>query len=155
VTTWPGGITAITLFVEDVAAAKLFYGTVFDLPVVFEDANSAVFQFGSTLINLLISSEGPELVGPAPVGGADAGVRAQFTLDVDDVDERCAELTSRGVTMINGPVDRSWGIRTACFADPAGHVWEIAGPLAANPAERAANPAEPAEDAAEPAAEPA
>ncbi|HPM51986.1 MAG TPA: hypothetical protein PK282_07100, partial [Rhodoglobus sp.] len=34
------------------------------------------------------------------------------------------------VEQLNGPVDRPWGIRTAAFADPAGHVWEIAGPVA-------------------------
>lgn len=128
-TTWPGGITAITLFVEDVAEAKRFYGNVFELPVVFEDENSAVFQFGTTLINLLVSTQGDELIGPAPVGGPDAHARAQFTLTVDDVDARAAELVARGVTLVNGPMDRWWGIRTACFADPAGHLWEIAAPL--------------------------
>ena len=29
---WPGGIAAITLFVEDLAAAKRFYSDVFQLP---------------------------------------------------------------------------------------------------------------------------
>ena len=38
-------------------------------------------------------------------------------------------LAERGVALLNGPVDRPWGIRTAAFADPAGHVWEIAAPL--------------------------
>ena len=38
----------------------------------------------------------------------------------------CAELARRGVELINGPMDRPWGVRTACFADPAGHIWEIA-----------------------------
>ena len=35
--TWPGGIAAITLFVEDLAEAKRFYADVFGLPVAFED----------------------------------------------------------------------------------------------------------------------
>ncbi len=35
--TWPGPITAITLFVEDLPAAKQFYTDVFALPVVYED----------------------------------------------------------------------------------------------------------------------
>ena len=38
-TAWPGGIAAITLFVEDLEAAKRFYGDVFQLPVAFEDGN--------------------------------------------------------------------------------------------------------------------
>jgi catechol 2,3-dioxygenase-like lactoylglutathione lyase family enzyme len=124
--TWPGGISAITLFVEDLAAAKRFYEEVFRLPVVFEDEASAVFKFGETLVNLLQASEGPELVAPASVAAPDAGVRFQFTLGVDDVDATCDELKSRGVELLNGPIDRPWGIRTACFRDPAGHVWEIA-----------------------------
>jgi uncharacterized glyoxalase superfamily protein PhnB len=38
----------------------------------------------------------------------------------------CAQLKDRGVELLNGPMDRPWGIRTACFKDPAGHIWEIA-----------------------------
>lgn len=123
---WPTGISAITLFVEDVAAAKAFYGNAFGLPVVFEDDNSAVFRFGSTLINLLVTSEADELITPAPVGGPGVGARSQFTITVDDIDALCAELTARGVELLNGPIDRPWGIRTAAFSDPAGHIWEIA-----------------------------
>ena len=44
---WPGGIAAITLFVDDLDEAKGFYRQVFELPVVFEDENSAVFKFGT------------------------------------------------------------------------------------------------------------
>jgi catechol 2,3-dioxygenase-like lactoylglutathione lyase family enzyme len=123
---WPGGIAAITLFVEDLAQARRFYEEVFRLPVVFEDEVSAVFKFGETLVNLLQAGEGPELVAPANVASPDAGVRFQFTLNVDDVDAMCAELQSRGVELLNGPVDRPWGIRTASFRDPGGHIWEIA-----------------------------
>ena len=74
--TWPSGISAITLFVEDLGVTRQFYAEVFGLPIHFEDDASVVFDFGNTLIN--------------------------------------------------GPIDRPWGIRTACFADPAGHIWEIA-----------------------------
>ena len=123
---WPGPIAAITLFVEDLAEAKRFYSDVFELPVVYEDANSAVFSFGATVINLLSATEAPSLIAPAAAGGPDAGVRFQFTLAVDDVDAKCEELQARGVELLNGPVDRPWGIRTASFRDPGGHIWEIA-----------------------------
>jgi catechol 2,3-dioxygenase-like lactoylglutathione lyase family enzyme len=123
---WPGGIAAITLFVEDLAAAKRFYGDVFQLPVFFEDDNSAVFKFGDTLVNLLEASEAATLVAPATVATRDAGVRFQFTLGVDDVDATVEELQSRGVELLNGPMDRPWGIRTASFRDPGGHIWEVA-----------------------------
>ena len=123
---WPGPISAITLFTDDLDATKQFYLEVFGLPLLFEDGASAVFNFGNTLINLLRSTAAIELIAPVPPGGPDAGPRMQFTIDVDDVDAMCAELATRGVSLINGPMDRPWGVRTACFADPGGHVWEIA-----------------------------
>lgn len=123
---WPGAISAITLFVEDVALAKAFYLKVFAVPVVFEDAQSAVFKIGGTLVNLLATDAARELIAPAQVATREAGARAQLTITVDDVDAVCADLVRRGVTLLNGPMDRPWGIRTASFADPGGHIWEIA-----------------------------
>ena len=123
---WVAPITAITLFVEDVAAARTFYTEVFELPVHYEDEVSCVFDFGNTLVNLLLATEADELIEPAVVGADGAGARMQLTITVDDVDAVCARLADRGVTLLNGPIDRPWGVRTACFADPAGHIWEIA-----------------------------
>ena len=122
----PPRVTAITLFVEDLAAAKEFYTRAFALPVHFEDDASAVFRFGDTLINLLKTDAAHELIEPAAVAPAHHGARMQLTLEVDDVDAGCAELASRGVELLNGPLDRPWGVRTAAFADPAGHIWEVA-----------------------------
>ena len=123
---WPKGIYAVTLFVEDLAAAKQFYLKVFGLPVMFEDNNSAVFKFGDTLVNLLKTTAAGELIEPATVAIREAGSRFVFTIAVDNVDAMCAELTARGVELLNGPMDRPWGIRTASFMDPGGHIWEIA-----------------------------
>lgn len=123
---WVTGINAITLFMEDLETAKEFYLAVFGLPVVFEDEHSCVFKFGDTLVNLLRISQADELVAPARVADQASGSRLVFTITVDDVDARCAELVERGVTLLNGPMDRPWGIRTASFADPGGHIWEIA-----------------------------
>ncbi len=124
-TGWPNSIGAITLFVEDLAASKAFYLKVFGLPVVFENDDSVVFKIGATLINLLLISQANELIEPAKVGTRDAGPRMVFSIDVDEVDAMCAKLTGLGVTLLNGPMDRPWGIRTASFCDPSGHIWEI------------------------------
>jgi len=123
---WPGGIAAITLFVEDLDAARRFYRKVFELPVAFEDDNSVVFDFGNTIINLLTGTAAHELIEPAAVASRESGSRFQLTITVDDVDATCAELTNRGVELLNGPIDPPWGIRTASFRDPGGHIWEIA-----------------------------
>ena len=123
---WPRGIGAITLFVEDLKATKQFYQEVFGLAVTFEDGDSAVFDFGNTIINFLKTTAAGELIEPATVASREAGSRSVFTIEVDDVDTMCAELTMRGVELLNGPMDRPWGVRTASFSDPGGHIWEIA-----------------------------
>ncbi|CAN5220970.1 N/A [soil metagenome] len=123
---WPKGISAITLFVEDLEVTKQFYREVFGVPLVFEDDHSSVFDFGNTIINLLKTTAARELIEPAVVATREAGSRIQFTIEVNDVDAMCAELAARGVELLNGPMDRPWGIRTASFRDPGGHIWEIA-----------------------------
>ena len=123
---WPKGIYAITLFTEDLETTRQFYLKIFGLPVVYEDANSCVFKFGDTLINLLKTTSAKELIEPAAVASPEAGSRLVFTIAVEDVDAMCTELTARGVNLLNGPMDRPWGIRTASFMDPGGHIWEIA-----------------------------
>ena len=105
---------------------KQFYREVFGLAVAFEDDDSAVFKFKNTLINLLQSTAARELIEPAAVATPESGTRLQLTIEVDDVDAMCAELATRGVRLLNGPIDRPWGVRTASFRDPAGHIWEIA-----------------------------
>ena len=119
-------VGAITLFVEDPQRSKAFYEKVFEVPVLFEDEDSAAFQFENTIINLLATPAAPELIAPAAVGGPEAGARAQFTIWVEDANAVIAELSNRGVELLNGPIDRAWGMRTAAFADPDGHVWEVA-----------------------------
>jgi catechol 2,3-dioxygenase-like lactoylglutathione lyase family enzyme len=125
----PKSIDAITLFVEDLERSKLFYQDVFGLSVFFEDENSAVFKFENTLINLLKIPAALDLIKPGVVASPGAGSRFQFTIPVDDVDAACAELAARGVELLNGPMNRPWGIRTASFTDPGGHIWEFAQPL--------------------------
>jgi catechol 2,3-dioxygenase-like lactoylglutathione lyase family enzyme len=119
-------IGAITLFVEDPRRSKSFYESVFDLPAIYEDEHSAVIRFENAIINLLAFSEAPGLIAPATVAGPQSGSSFQFTIWVEDADAACAELASRGVTLLNGPVDREWGVRTASFTDPDGHIWELA-----------------------------
>lgn len=123
---WAKAVGAITLFVEDLAAARRFYLDAFGLRLVFEDDDSVVFSVGGTLVNLLRIPAARELIEPAEVAPREVGSRFQLTIGVADVDAVCAELASRGVVLLNGPIDRPWGVRTASFQDPAGHIWEIA-----------------------------
>jgi catechol 2,3-dioxygenase-like lactoylglutathione lyase family enzyme len=126
---WATGISTVTLFVDDLLATKRFYVEAFGVPLIYEDDNSAVFRFGVTQVNLLETHAADDLIEPAAVGGAGIDPRMAMTITVDDVDAVAEELRSRGVELLNGPMDRPWGVRTAAFRDPAGHVWEIAQPI--------------------------
>jgi catechol 2,3-dioxygenase-like lactoylglutathione lyase family enzyme len=123
-------VGAITLFVEDPARSKAFYEQVFEVPVVYEDESSAAFQFENTIVNLLARPAAHELIVPGTVGESDAGSRFQLTIWVEDANAVVAELAERGVELLNGPIDREWGMRTAAFTDPDGHIWEVAQQLA-------------------------
>jgi uncharacterized glyoxalase superfamily protein PhnB len=83
------------------------------------------------VVNLLALPAAHELIDPAPVADQEAGSRFQLTIWVEDADAVCSELTSRGVSLVNGPMDREWGMRTAAFADPDGHIWEVAAKIPA------------------------
>ncbi len=123
---WTPTVGAITLVVAELEVSKTFYMTAFGVSLVFEDKNSAVFGFGPTMINLLHRSAADELLAPATVGAAGDAPRIVFTVRVPDTDAYCGELVRRGVKLLNGPMTRPWGPRTASFSDPDGHVWEIA-----------------------------
>ena len=126
-------VGAITLFVEDPQRSKSFYENVFDLAVIHEDDDSAAFRFENTIINLLATPAARDLIDPGAVAGREAGSRFQLTIWVDDADAVCAELARRGVRLLNGPMNREWGMRTASFTDPDGHIWEIAQELSEAP----------------------
>jgi lactoylglutathione lyase len=124
-------VGAITLFVEDPQRSKSFYQDVFDVPLVYEDENSAAFRFENMILNLLSTSAAPDLIAPGAVATREAGSRFQLSIWVDDADAVCSELAARGVELLNGPMNREWPMRTASFMDPDGHIWEIAQELPA------------------------
>ncbi len=97
----------------------------FEVDPVFEDANSVAFKFDNLFLNLLKRGVAMnELLGP--VTAAEPGASFELTVWVEDADAVCADLAERGVSIVSGPLDRPWGMRTAAFLDPDGYVWEIA-----------------------------
>ena len=119
-------VGAITMFIDDTQRSKAFYEQVFGVKAVYEDENAVAFEFENMVVNMLRASAALELIAPAPVGDADAPRRFQLTIGVEDTDAVCEQLTERGVDLLNGPMDREWGMRTAAFTDPDGHIWEVA-----------------------------
>lgn len=123
---WKPALDTVTLVVRDLEASKAFYLVAFPAPIVFETHDSAVLGFGATMVNLLLRSSAGELLDPAPVGSPADAPRIVFTVQVPDTDAYCARLQQQGIALLNGPMTRPWGPRTASFQDPDGHVWEVA-----------------------------
>ena len=95
-------VGAITLFVEDLPAARSFYERVFGRTAAFEDDSSAAFKFDNTLINLVDTRAAGQVIAPVAVASPSAGSRFLLTIWVDDVDAACAELANQGVGLLNG-----------------------------------------------------
>lgn len=119
-------VETITLFVQDLEESKRFYASIFDFEVAYEDEVSWVIRIGALMINLLQLSEASELVDPLVPSSDKSSPTMLLTSRVDDVDVTCTQIAKHGVVLINGPMDRPWGRRTAAFSDPDGYVWEVA-----------------------------
>jgi catechol 2,3-dioxygenase-like lactoylglutathione lyase family enzyme len=120
-------VGAITMFIDDTQRTKAFYEDVFGAKAVYEDEDAVAFEFENLVVNMLRVPAAHELIAPASVGDeADAPRRFQLTIGVENTDAVCEELRARGVELLNGPMDRAWGMRTAAFTDPDGHIWEVA-----------------------------
>ena len=124
---WERQIGAMTLHVSDVARSREFYQRAFGLEGQQLDADTVLVKFTDLYVFL---HQDPAHQPPGGVieeqGKGGAG---QFAIIVADVDAVRAELDASGVSLISGPEDREWGMRTVTFADPDGYVWEIAQPL--------------------------
>ncbi len=125
-TEWTKKIDAITLFVEDLERSVSFYRAFLDLEPAGSGEDGSMFRLDNTLLFLTRASDAPDMIAPATAGAPGNGPRHVFAIIVDDIDGVCAELVGKGFALLNGPDDRSWGMRTANFQDPDGYVWEIA-----------------------------
>jgi len=121
----PASVSTITLFVTDIGRSRAFYARLLEREPVQADEVAATFRLEHLLLNLLAVSDAPELVQPAEVA-ASGPARALLTITVDDCDAASASVQAKGIDLLNGPVDRPWGVRTASFLDPDGHAWELA-----------------------------
>jgi catechol 2,3-dioxygenase-like lactoylglutathione lyase family enzyme len=121
---WQKQISAMNLVVGDLERSKTFYRDVFGLLPLDEEEDLAVFGFGNMFVALR-KDPAHQPPGPEVLALAHQGL-GQFSIWVEDVDAVRAELDEHGVTLISGPADRYWGMRTITFADPDGYIWQIA-----------------------------
>jgi len=119
-------ISVITLFVEDEQRSKAFYEGLFDVTGTDEGHGTIIFQMDNLFLRLLERNQAEsEMLGHVPLADPGSGASVQLALFVEDADAFCADLVQRGVPIVYGPVDRPWGVRSAGFRDPDGHLWQF------------------------------
>ena len=121
----------IRLLVDDFPACFRFYRDTLGFSPTFgaEDDVYADFETGGQGIALFARSLMADAVG----GNASRDIQdaAVLVLATQNVDEAADTLRAKGVALATEPTDRPlWGIRTAHFRDPDGHLIEINCPLA-------------------------
>jgi catechol 2,3-dioxygenase-like lactoylglutathione lyase family enzyme len=119
-------INAAVLFVHDLAGCMTFYRDILGFPVTFSDSNSFAFRLDDQDFVLLDEAAAARMITEEALAlQQGAGHRVLLCAGVEDVDAVYRALTAKGVTFIKPPIDQPWGRRTAYFADPEGHLWEI------------------------------
>jgi lactoylglutathione lyase len=122
-------VGAIILFVADLERSKVFYRELLGLSVEFEDEDSAGFKIEGLVFIVLQADRARLQLQGEPTVTPRAGATAFLTTFTEDVDALHADLVERGIRFFQRPADQAWGMRTAYFKDPDGHVWEIAQPI--------------------------
>ncbi|GHG82338.1 VOC family protein [Pseudodonghicola xiamenensis] len=122
----PQRVTAITLGVADLERSKAFYAALGWKPaeategVVFYQLNGQVLGlFGRTALAADQGRPGTEL-------GTGAITLAQNFASEPEVDTAFAAALEAGATGLKAPEKVFWGGYSGYFADPDGHVWELA-----------------------------
>jgi catechol 2,3-dioxygenase-like lactoylglutathione lyase family enzyme len=122
-------VGAVILFAEDLARSKAFYGNVLGMEMEFEDDESVGFKIKAVAFIVLQVDRARVQLQGEPTATPRAGATAFLTTFTDDVDALHADLVGRGIDFFQYPTDQPWGMRTAYFKDPDGHIWEIAQPI--------------------------
>ena len=122
-------LSYVNVFARDIEALSGFYQRVFDFPEV-ESIRSPIFV-GLDAGTCCIGFNAPdayELLHLAEHSDT-AGCKFLLNIDVDspdDVDRMVPVAVEAGATLIKPAQKVFWGGYSGYFADPDGHLWEVA-----------------------------
>jgi catechol 2,3-dioxygenase-like lactoylglutathione lyase family enzyme len=119
------GVSAVSVIVPDVGAAADFLHRAIGWPVTALFDNFAELDTG--VLKLWLSASAP--VPSDPVAGLTLHER------VPNVDAAAERARQAGATILHGPVDMDFGLRSAIVQGPAGLLIDLCAPLAAEVAD--------------------
>ncbi|WP_109465675.1 VOC family protein [Albibacillus kandeliae] len=122
----PQRVTLITLGVANLDRAKDFYGALGWSPAQ-EQEGVAFYQMNGLALGLFGRAALAEDQGRAGAElGTGAITLAQNFATIEEVDAAFAAALAAGATVLKRPEKVFWGGYSGYYADPDGHVWELA-----------------------------
>ena len=122
----PQRVTLITLGVADLDRAKAFYRALGWSPAQ-EQEGVAFYQMNGLALGLFGRAALAEDQGRAGAElGTGAITLAQNFVTIEEVDAAFAAALAAGATVLKRPEKVFWGGYSGYYADPDGHVWELA-----------------------------
>jgi uncharacterized glyoxalase superfamily protein PhnB len=122
----PQRVTLITLGVEDLARSRAFYQALGWRPAQAE-GGIVFYQLNGQVLGLFGRAALAEDQGrPGAELGTGAMTLAQNFAAEAEVDTAFAEAIGAGATVLKRPEKVFWGGYSGYYADPDGHVWEVA-----------------------------
>jgi catechol 2,3-dioxygenase-like lactoylglutathione lyase family enzyme len=126
----PAAISLVTLGVRDVAASTAFYGRLgFTLSSASVTGEVSFFRTAGGLLGLYGCDDlrRDAMADTAPEPGAFRGVTLAINVDsAAVVDSSLAAAGQAGARIVKPAQATEWGGYHGYFADPDGHLWEVA-----------------------------
>jgi len=120
-------ISMITLGVSDLARSIAFYEEGLGLPRMDFDGDVAFFPLTGTWLGLYGREALAADAGIEAEGHGFRGVALAHNVGSrEEVDRLVAQAVAAGARLVKEPEDVFWGGYSGYFADPDGHLWEVA-----------------------------
>jgi catechol 2,3-dioxygenase-like lactoylglutathione lyase family enzyme len=123
-------LSLVTLGVTDLARSRRFYEAGLGWrPSSASTGEVAFYQLGGiglALWSRTALAEDAGLPEPGPPDGFAGVALAHNVRTRDEVEALLARAVAAGGRLLRPAQDASWGGRTGYFADPDGHLWEVA-----------------------------
>jgi catechol 2,3-dioxygenase-like lactoylglutathione lyase family enzyme len=120
-------ISIVTLGVENLDRSREFYRDGLGLPERDGDGEISFFELAGTWLALYpLEALAEDATVPADGGGFSGVTLAHNVASKDAVDAVMDEAESAGADVVKPAQDAFWGGYSGYFADPDGHLWEVA-----------------------------
>jgi catechol 2,3-dioxygenase-like lactoylglutathione lyase family enzyme len=120
-------LSFVTLGVTDLKRSTAFYRDVLRLPLVHSEEAISFFELGKTWLSLFPRKLLAVDAGIPETGSGFRGITLAHNVRSEkEVDALIAEAVAGGATLIKPGQKADWGGYSGYFADPDGHLWEVA-----------------------------